>query len=161
MRKKILPYVIFILSALGVGLFSAYLTRDSMMIYQEIERPLLAPPAILFPIVWTVLYILMGFGAAQVWVLRDRDPKAAGEALRIYILNLILNFGWSLIFFNLRAFLFALVWLILLWIVIFRMIYAFKKISPLAGNLQIPYLLWVTFAAYLNASIWLMNGISM
>ena len=157
MLKKILSYVLSILLALGVGLFAAYLTRDNMMIYEDIEKPFLAPPAILFPIVWTVLYILMGVGAAMVWNKRQEDPAAAGDALRLYAFNLILNFGWSIIFFNLRSFFFALVWLILLWVVIFRMIDAFKKVCPIAGYLQIPYLVWVTFAAYLNASIWLMN----
>ncbi len=158
MWKKIKPFIISIAISLGIGLLSALLTRNSIDIYSDIVQPPLAPPSILFPIVWTVLYVLMGIGAALVYVRGRDNPTQATQALAVYALNLFLNFFWSIIFFNMRAFLFAFIWLILLWIVILIMILKFRKVSPLAAYLQIPYLLWVTFAGYLNLAIYILNG---
>jgi len=133
------------------------LTSGNMDIYSDIIQPPLAPPAILFPIVWTVLYILMGIGAAMVYNERQSKPKEVARALIVYAVNLFLNFFWSIIFFNMRAFLFSFVWLILLWITIIIMIVKFYQIKPAAGLLQISYLIWVTFAGYLNFAIFLLN----
>ena len=155
MFKKLKPYIISVLLALGVGALSAYITRDSMDIYSEIINPPLAPPAILFPIVWTILFILMGISAANVYV--NRKNGDAGTALTVYAINLIMNFTWSIIFFGIRAYLGAFLWLLVLLTVIIYMIVLFKKINPIAGYLQIPYALWVTFAGYLNFAIWLLN----
>lgn len=157
MWKKIKPFVISIAISLGVGALSALLTRNSMDIYSEIVQPPLAPPSILFPIVWTVLYVLMGIGAALVYNRKDENPREAQNALVVYAVNLFLNFFWSIIFFNMRAFLFAFIWLLLLWAVILIMILKFRKVSPLAAYLQIPYLVWVTFAGYLNLAIYILN----
>ena len=157
MWQKIKPYVLSVAIALGVGGLAAFLTRNSMDIYAEVIQPPLAPPAILFPIVWTILYILMGIGAAIVYTKQSSDPPAARNALTFYAMQLIVNFAWSIIFFNYRAFLFALIWLLLLLYLIIRMILAFHKISPLAAYLQIPYALWVSFAGYLNLGIWFLN----
>ena len=92
-------------------------------------------------------------------VYNERELKTAetNRALIVYAFNLFLNFFWSIIFFNMRAFLFAFIWLVALWVVILIMIIKFYRIKPLAGILQIPYLLWVTFAGYLNLSIYLLN----
>ncbi len=157
MWSKIKPYVISVAIALAVGGLSALLTSGSMDIYSDIVRPPLSPPSILFPIVWTILYILMGIGAAIVYQKKDEQPQAVREALIVYAINLFLNFFWSIIFFNIRAYLFAFVWLLALWAVILIMIVKFKKVSPLAAYLQIPYLLWVTFAGYLNLAIYILN----
>lgn len=157
MWKKIKPFVISIAIALGVGALSAFLTRNSMDIYSDIVQPPLAPPSILFPIVWTILYILMGIGAALVYNKKEEQPREVREALIVYAINLFLNFFWSIIFFNMRAFLLAFIWLLLLWTVILIMILKFRKVSPLAAILQIPYLLWVTFAGYLNLAIYILN----
>ncbi len=157
MWNKIKPYVISIAIALAVGGLSALLTSGNMDLYSDIVQPPLAPPAILFPIVWTVLYILMGIGAAMVYNERQNKPKEVARALIVYAVNLFLNFFWSIIFFNMRAFLFSFVWLILLWITIIIMIVKFYQIKPAAGLLQIPYLIWVTFAGYLNFAIFLLN----
>ena len=83
--------------------------------------------------------------------------EAVTGALKVYALQLIVNFFWSIIFFNMRAFLFATVWLALLWILIIVMILRFKKISSVAAYLQIPYAVWVAFAGYLNFGIWMLN----
>ncbi|MBE6607465.1 MAG: tryptophan-rich sensory protein [Ruminococcaceae bacterium] len=155
--SKIKPYLISILTALAVGALAAFLTRDSMQIYGEIKVPPLAPPSILFPIVWTVLYVLMGISAALVYTNREINPKSADKALVIYAFNLILNFAWSIIFFRFRAFFAAFICLMALLITIIKMISSFYKINKLSAYLQIPYLLWVAFAGYLNFGIWFLN----
>ncbi len=156
MLGKIKSYAIGILIPVAVGLLSAYFTRDNMDLYKTIVKPDLAPPAILFPIVWTILYILMGIGSAIIYN-SDADDKSKNRALLIYGIQLLINFFWSLLFFNQRAFLLSLVWLILLWILIIAMIASFAKINKTAAWLQVPYLLWVTFAGYLNLMIYLLN----
>ena len=104
MWKAIKPYVISIAIALGVGALSAYFTRDSMDIYSYIVKPPLSPPSIVFPIVWTILYILMGVSSAYVYVNRKRNPEAATNGLFAYASSLVVNFFWSLIFFNMQNF---------------------------------------------------------
>ena len=157
MWKKIKPYVIGIAIPLIVGGLSAWLIRDGMTRYNNMAKPALSPPSWLFPIVWTILFILMGIGSAIVWQNREQDPEAAGAALRIYGAQLVVNFFWSIIFFNMQAYLFAFIWLVLLWLMIIIMIIEFRKTSPAAAWLQLPYLLWVTFAGYLTFAVWLLN----
>ncbi len=157
MWKKIKPYVISILIALGVGGLSSFLTRSNMSIYEDIIKPPLAPPMLLFPIVWGILFVLMGIGSAIVYTRKDDLNEEVSSALKTYALNLIVNFFWSIIFFNMQAFLFAFIWLVILWIIILIMILKFKKISPIAAYLQIPYLVWVTFAGYLTLAIFILN----
>ena len=155
MWQKIKPYVISIAIALAVGGLSAVFTSGNMNMYDTLNRPPLSPPMWLFPVVWSVLFILMGVSSAMVYV-KKTETDVSG-ALKIYGLQLIVNFFWSIIFFNMRAYLFAVVWLALLWILILIMIISFRKIKPLAGYLQIPYLLWVSFALYLTIMIYLLN----
>ena len=157
MWKKIKPYVISILIALGVGGLSSFLTRNNMYVYEIINRPTLSPPMILFPIVWSILFILMGISSAIVWVKRKDNSDAAIDALKTYALQLIVNFFWTIIFFNMQAYLFAFIWLLLLLVLIIIMVVQFKKISPLAGYLQIPYVLWVAFAGYLTLMVYILN----
>ena len=157
MLKKIPPYILFILLSLGVGAFSAFLTADNMNIYSDIVRPPLSPPGIVFPIVWTILYVLMGIGAGLVYSQKNEQPLNVRSAMIIFGLNLFFNFMWSILFFNLRAYLFSFVWLVALWFIIFNMIQRFKEVNTTAGNLQIPYLIWVTFAGYLNLAIYFLN----
>lgn len=156
-KQTVKTYVIAILIPLAVGLLSAYLTRDSMMIYGDIVRPPLSPPALLFPIVWTILYVLMGISSAMVWTHGQENPADAKAGLVYYAASLIFNFGWSLLFFNLRQYLAAFLWLLVLWYLILKTILYYRKVVPLAAYLQIPYLAWVTFAGYLNAAIWILN----
>ncbi len=156
--KKIKPYIISILIALGVGGLSAFFTRNSMDLYSEIIRPPLSPPSILFPIVWTVLFILMGISAAMIYTNETAPEYQKKSALYTYAISLIVNFFWSIIFFNMRSFLFAFVWLILLLYLIIKTIIKYKKIEPVAAYLQIPYAIWVTFAGYLTLAIFILNG---
>lgn len=157
MLKKLKPYIISVVIALAVGGLSAVVTSDSMDVYSKINQPALSPPSILFPIVWTILFTLMGISAALIYSFRDTKPTDVTRALTVYGINLAVNFLWSIFFFNMQAYLFSFIWLLLLWVVIAAMIVLFKRVSPLAAYLQIPYLLWVTFAGYLNLSIYLLN----
>ena len=156
MNKKfnVTGLLISIAISLGVGVLSGLITLGSFNTYSNLQQPALAPPGWLFPVVWTVLYILMGISAYLVYI-SDNEQKYIG--LAVYGLQFIFNFLWSIIFFNLGHPLFAFVWLVILWILIVAMIISFYKINPTAGLLQIPYLLWVTFAGYLNLSIYLLN----
>lgn len=157
MWKKIKPYVISVAIALGVGALSAIFTRGNMDIYDRIQTPPLAPPGILLTIVWTILYTLMGISSAIIYTKGRDENIPVNDALRIYAIQLAVNFFWSIIFFNLETFLFAFLWILLLWILIIIMIKKFYEIDKTAAYLQIPYLLWVTFAAYLNFAIFLLN----
>lgn len=157
MWSKVKPYIVSIVIALGVGGLAAFLTKDNMNMYERIIRPALAPKAYIFPIVWTILYILMGISSARVWLQRKEKTELVLDALMAYVIQLILNFFWSLLFFNLQNFLFSFIWLVLLWIAITIMIVRFYKVESFAAYLQIPYLLWVTFAGYLNFMIFRLN----
>ena len=154
MPKKFKPYVTSIIIALAVGGLSALLTMRNMNIYESINTPSVSPPGAAFPIVWAILYTLMGISSAIVY---KSDSVYKWPALGIYILNLFVNFLWSIIFFNLRAYLFSFIWLLLLLFIIAVMIYRFFKASPVAAYLQLPYFLWVCFAGYLNFMIFIMN----
>ena len=153
MWAKIKPYVISILIPLGMGIFSSLFTRGNMDIYSTINVPPLAPPSILFPIVWTILYILMGVSSGMIYT----SGQKSGRALTIYGISLFVNFLWSIIFFNLKAFLFAFIWLVLLIFLVAFTIVEYLKINKVAAYLQIPYLLWVAFAGYLSFGIFLLN----
>lgn len=157
MLKNKKPYIISVAIALAVGGLSAFLTRNSMDIYSTINTPPLSPPSILFPIVWTILYVLMGISAAIVYTKRQEQYVAVTSALFVYGISLFLNFWWSIIFFSGRLFTFALIWLIFLDLSVIATIKRYKSISNLAAYLQLPYLTWVLFATYLNFGIVILN----
>lgn len=149
-------YLIFVLLTEAVGLLAGLITADATALYAEtIQKPALSPPSIVFPIVWTVLYALMGIGAARIW--NSTESTDRRRSINLFIIQLIVNFFWSLIFFNAQAFGFALVWLCLLWVLVLMMILSFWRVDKAAAWLQIPYLLWVTFALYLNYGVWTLN----
>ena len=154
--EKRKAYLFWILFTEAVGLLAGLLTRRAVEIYSNsIVKPPLSPPAVLFPIVWTLLYALMGVGAARIR-LSPPSPGRSGS-LRLYLLQLGFNFFWSIFFFNLRAFGFAFFWLAVLWLLILRMILSFWEQDWRAALLQLPYLLWVLFAAWLNLGVWKLN----
>ena len=150
LKSWIVPLVI----PLAVGGIAALLTRGNMDVYQTVTQPPFAPPAVVFPIVWTVLYLLMGVSAKLIGDTASGDKAAA---LAVYYLQLIVNFFWPILFFNKQAFFVSFWWLVLLWILVLVMVVRFYRIRPIAGLLQLPYLLWVTFAGVLNFSIWWLN----
>lgn len=151
-----LSLLIFLLLPLAVGGLSALLSMPfaQQNLYNTLTKPPLSPPAIVFPIVWTVLYVLMGISSFLIY---QSGSKLASDSLFNYGVQLFVNFFWPILFFRFSACFAALIWLIFLWILIFHMIQQFHKISPLAAWLQIPYLTWVSFAGYLNFSIYLLN----
>lgn len=157
MWKKYRGFIISIAIALAVGGLSALLTRENMRLFSEVNKPLFTPPAFLFPVVWTILYILMGFSSAVIFEHRRFKKREADTGLILYGINLILNFFWSIIFFNMRAYSFAFAWLLILWSVILAMIAQFYKVNKLSAYLQIPYLIWVTYAGYLTLGISVLN----
>ena len=121
--------------------------------YNSLEQPLLSPPSILFPIVWTILYILMGvsYGILKNKGLTDKDVDL------IYYLQLAVNLIWPIAFFLLKFRIFAVIWIIILLILIIFMIISFYKKEKISGILQIPYLIWILFATYLNIAIYILN----
>jgi tryptophan-rich sensory protein len=156
-KRNILIYSVSIAVPLAVGVISALLTMGNMDIYKELDTPPLSPPSVLFPIVWTVLYILMGISCATVWKYRKTD-KNAEKALYYYAASLVFNFVWSILFFNLRLFLPAFIWLLMLLYLIIRTVVCYFKVYRPAAYLQIPYIVWVAFAGYLNLGIRILNG---
>ena len=144
-----------ILIPLAVGGISAFITRDDMDIYSRIKRPPLSPPSWIFPVVWTILYILMGISLYLVRIKKtDINKKTAYISFAV---QLFLNFIWSPIFFSMGAYVLAFVVLILLWLSVMVMILLFGRIDRRAAYLNIPYLVWLTFAAYLNLAIAILN----
>lgn len=139
-----------------VGAFAGWLTREGTELYKTaVTKPPLSPPSLVFPIVWVCLFALMGIGAARLYL--TEPSKVRSRSLSLFLAQLIVNFFWSILFFNLQAFGFSFLWLLLLWVLILLMILSFRKADKLAAWLQVPYLLWVSFAAYLNFGVWLLN----
>ncbi len=157
MQSKTKPYVYSIVLTLAVGVLSALLTAGNMNIYEKVKMPPLSPPSWLFPVVWTILYILMAVSFARVYIKRKNSPRMRRNAIAIYTLNLFFNFLWSILFFNCEAYLFSFIWLLALWIIILIMFLNFFRTDTSAGILLIPYILWVTFAGYLNLAIYVLN----
>ena len=151
---KIKPLIVSLLISLGGGLIVGFLTRNSMSVYDDIVLPKFAPPSILFPIAWVILYILMGISAYMIY---ESMSSLKDKALIVYFVQLVINFSWPFAFFGGRMFYLAFVILIILWVLVVWMIKFFYDIKPAAAYLNIPYILWLTFAAYLNLSIALLN----
>ena len=149
-------YAFWILLAEGVGALSGWLTREGVSVYEQtVTQPPLSPPGWVFPFVWATLYALMGIGAARVYLAPASNNRSRG--LLLFLVQLLFNFLWTIVFFNLQAYLFALIWLVLLLALILWMILAFRRVDTPAAWLQVPYLLWVAFAAYLTFGVWLLN----
>ena len=156
-KKNILLYSVSIAVPLCVGALSALITAGNMDIYKELNTPPLSPPSFLFPVVWSVLYILMGISCAMIYKYRKMNRRAE-KGLYYYAASLFFNFVWSILFFNLRLFLPALLWLLMLLYLIIRTVICYAKVYRPAAYLQIPYIIWVAFAVYLNLGIRILNG---
>ena len=141
---------------LVVGGAAGLLTMNSMEAFEALNQPPLSPPGWLFPVVWTVLYVLMGIASYLVSV-SDAPQEEKARALWTYGIQLAFNFLWPIAFFNLKWYLFAFLWLVILWILILITALRFGRIRKPAGYLLVPYLLWVAFAGYLNLGIYLLN----
>ena len=148
--------IFFLVITLGVGAVSALFNNNSMDNYKNYNRPILSPPGSLFPIVWSILFVLMAISAYIIYT-SDTTKKEKAEALFLYFLQLVINFFWTIIFFTFDQVLLGFLWIILLWLVVIFMMIAFFKIKSIAAYLQIPYILWLSFAAYLNLGIYVLN----
>lgn len=140
---------------ISVGGLSALLTSNNMNLFETMNKPPLSPPGWLFPVVWTILYVLMGIALYLVNTTKTKEDKL--PSIISFGVQLFFNFFWSIIFFNAQAYLFAFIWLLLLWVAIVVNIYFFSKINRTSAKLLIPYLVWVTFAGYLNLGIYILN----
>ena len=138
------------------GGVSALLTGGGMKLFERVNKPPAAPPGWVFPVVWTALFILMGV-ASYLVLTSDKPRRRVHRALFLYAVQLAVNFFWPVFFFGLKLFLFSFIWLALLWVLIAATLSVFFTVSRTAGYLLIPYLLWVSFAGYLNLSIYLLN----
>ena len=148
--------IVCLLIPLAVGGLAAALTMGSMSQYAALIQPPLSPSARVFPVAWTILYLLMGLASWLVW--RSDVPRAEKKrALTLYGVQLAVNFIWPLIFFRAGMYGFALIWLVVLLVLVTETAIAFGRIDMRAAWLLIPYLLWLLFAGYLNAGVWLLN----
>lgn len=149
------PLIISIaIPLLLIGGASALLTMNSMEKYKEINRPALSPPGWIFPVVWTILFILMGIAS---YIICESDSPNKAKALTIYVVQLLLNLSWSLVFFNLDQYWISVAIIIALDILIALNIAFFGSISKVAAFLLLPYMIWALFATYLNISIAMLN----
>ena len=155
--RKAKPYLIAIAIPLAVGGLSALLSGGGKDFYDTVTLPPLAPPPILFPIVWGILFVLMGISSAKVYLARKKDPIAARDGLVFYGVSLFVNLFYSLFFFRFRIFLFSFLWLLLLLALILLTIAKYARVSRGAARAQIPYAVWVAFAGYLTLAIYLLN----
>lgn len=158
-KNNIVTLIIAIIIPLVVGGMSSFLTKDAMMIFDSVKKPPLSPPRILFPIVWTILYVMMGVSSYLIYKEKDNvNVKGLVKStLIIYGVQLFFNFFWSILFFKYSLYMVAFIWLVILWILVFVFIKNALKINKIASYLMIPYLIWMTFAGYLNIMIAILN----
>lgn len=157
MKKVHIGTLIFaLLLPLVVGGISAFITMDGMKIYKTMNKPALSPPSWVFMVAWTILYIVMGLASYFIMISKE-NTRLKIIALALYIIQLAMNFMWSIIFFNWGMYFFAFAWLLAMWCLVIACAFRFYGISKLAAYMFIPYILWLTFAAYLNFGAYILN----
>jgi len=148
-------YLFWILLCESVGALSGWLSREGIDIYEAtVNKPVFTPPGWVFPVVWSVLFALMGISAARIYL--SEPSRNRNWGLNLFLIQLAVNFFWPLIFFNLQAFGIAFVWLILLWVLVAVVIRLFWKVDRTSAWLLVPYIVWLTFAVGLNVAIIIM-----
>ena len=156
MKRKYLRLAACVALPLILGGISALAVKGGMEEYAMLKQPPLSPPGWLFPVAWSLLYVLMG--AASYLVLSSAAPLyERRRALKLYAVQLVVNVLWPPIFFGLGLYLAALLWLALLWVLVLITAMRFRRVSRPAACLLAPYIVWLTFAAYLNFGVWLLN----
>ncbi|HEY4619066.1 MAG TPA: TspO/MBR family protein [Flavobacterium sp.] len=156
--NRITKILTVVVTCLVIGYFSGIVTRSAIITwYPTLVKPSFNPPNWIFAPVWSMLYIMMGIAAGLVWDRMESNTEVVKKALLIFALQLALNALWSYLFFGLKNPMLALVEIVILWLMIYETYIQFGKINKIAGYLFIPYLLWVSFAMVLNASIWWLN----
>ena len=155
MQKK-WYWLVCIALPLAVGGLAGWLISDSFSLYQQLAKPPGSPPGWIFPLVWSILYLAMGLACGLVLASGAPSPQVF-RAIRLYALQLWVNFLWPLLFFDMELYLIAFFWILLLFLLVALITVRFYKIVPLAGYLLIPYCVWLLFAGYLNLGIYLLN----
>lgn len=155
-KVSIVALIVALFIPLMVGGVSAVLSAKGMAAYGNLNKPPLSPPAWVFPVAWTILYLMMGLASYYILV-SESDNGSKAMALLLYSVQLVMNFMWSIIFFNWGAYMFAFLWLIVMWGIVIFCATRFWGINRLAACLLIPYILWLTFAAYLNMGAYILN----
>lgn len=156
--NKVSRILVLVVTCLVVGYFSGIVTRSAITTwYPTFVKPSFNPPNWIFAPVWSMLYIMMGVAAGLVWSQIESENGIVKKALLFFGIQLVLNALWSFLFFGLKNPMLAGLEIIILWLMIYETYLQFSKINKIAGYLFIPYLLWVSFASILNASIWWLN----
>ena len=155
-KVRVVAFITSILVPMLVGVFSAFLTAEDMKIYETMEQPPLSPPGWLFPIVWTILYAVMGV-ASYIVCASDADVNQKRRAMGVYVAQLLMNMFWSTLFFTYERYLLSLIWLLVMWVQILICTVRFFRIQRAAGYMMAGVLAWTTFAAYLNIAIYAMS----
>lgn len=153
MKINIKKFLLITIITFLVGSIFSFLTMHNVDVYKELNKPF-EIPSIVFPIVWSILYLLM---SVSCYIISESKSKQKDSAILIYGVQLVINSIWTLIFFGFNQYLLSFIWILLLLISIIFMIIKFYKINKSAGLLQIPYLLWTLFASYLNLMIYILN----
>ena len=156
-RIRFIPLIVAIGIPLLIGLITSVILPNMNLIYGELVKPIFAPPNIVFPIAWTIIYVLMGIASYKVYILKYENVDIS-SALFVYDIQLLLNFLWTLIFFGFR--LYGLAFIELVFLVLFVMLTIkrfYKKIGMKAVLLLLPYLIWLIYAGVLNFFIWMLN----
>lgn len=159
MNMKIKPKWVILLSiaiAEGIGFLSGFLAGNTRNVYQSLTQPPFSPPGWLFPVVWAILYALMGIAAAIIYLNRG-DATRRRQALWLYSVQLLVNFSWSIVFFRFQAFGWSVAVILLLDVLVILTTLWFWAISRAAGKLMVPYLIWLAIASYLAIGVYLLN----
>ncbi|AWI05316.1 TspO/MBR family protein [Clostridium drakei] len=156
--KSIVSLIISIIISEGIGIFSAILGMSNSKTYMNFNKPSFSPPSWVFPIVWTILFFLMAIAAYRIWI-RGKQGENIRKALELYVVQLMLNFFWTIIFFRFRLYGIAFFELLVLLIAILLTTFEFYRIDKVSAYLMIPYIIWVSFAGVLNYAIWMLNRI--
>ena len=158
MRINWKVFIICIVIPLIVGTVAGLFTRGGMESFEQLNKPPLSPPAWVFPVAWTILYTLMGISSYLIYSSENtKGNNEISRALSTYGNQLLVNFLWPAFFFNFGWYFFSFLWLVLLWILVAKMILEFGEISKSGALINVPYLLWLSFAGYLNLGVWLLN----
>lgn len=154
--KQLLTYVVCVLMVELCGFGVGMMTRDGTAIYRDtIAKPPLSPAPTAFPIAWTILYALMGIGLARIIMKETSGVRTA--AIALFAAQLVFNLAWCFIFFKAQRFGIAFIWLLVMFILVVLMFLNFRKLDAIAANIQVPYMIWLVFAGYLNLGVWILN----
>ena len=156
MKFNLKLFIVFLGLPLFVGGLAGLITNNSMTIFQTLNQPPLSPPGFIFPIVWTILYVLMGI-ASYLVLSSENNTKLVTTSLKFYLAQLGVNFIWPILFFSFELYLFSFIWILFLIFLVIRTTVLFAQISKPSVYFMIPYLIWLVFAAYLNLAVYLFN----